>query len=159
MNMRIGIGYDIHRLVEGRELILGGVPIPCEKGLLGHSDADALIHAIMDAILGALALADIGTHFPDTDPAYKGMSSLLLLEKVREMMTAQGYRVGNLDAIIFAERPKMAPHRESMRRNLAQALHADVSAVSIKAGTNEGCDAIGRGEAIACQAVILLEHQ
>lgn len=159
MNMRIGIGYDIHRLVEGRALILGGVPIPCEKGLLGHSDADALIHAIMDAILGALALADIGTHFPDTDPVYKGMSSLLLLEKVREMMTAQGYRVGNLDAIIFAERPKMAPHRESMRRNLAQALQMDVSSVSIKAGTNEGCDAIGRGEAIACQAVILLEHQ
>ncbi len=155
--MRIGIGYDIHRLVEGRKLILGGVQIPCEKGLLGHSDADALIHAVMDAILGALALGDIGKHFPDTDPTYRGISSVKLLEQVCRLMEQQGYRLGNLDAIIFAEKPKMAPHREQMRLNLAQALKADLSAVSVKAGTNEGCDAVGRGEAIACQAVVLLQ--
>ena len=155
--MRIGIGYDIHRLVEGRELVLGGVRIPHDQGLLGHSDADALIHAVMDAILGALALGDIGKHFPDTDPAYRGISSLTLLEHVCRLMEQQGYRLGNLDAIIFAERPKMAPHRESMRQLLAQALKADLGAISVKAGTNEGCDAVGRGEAIACQAVVLLE--
>ena len=136
--MRIGMGYDVHKLVEGRELILGGVKIPYEKGLLGHSDADVLLHAIMDALLGAAALGDIGKHFPDTDPAYKGASSIRLLEHVGELIEKELYVIGNIDATIIAQRPKMAPHIETMRKNVAEALHIDVSQINIKATTEEG---------------------
>ena len=154
---RIGMGYDIHRLVPERPLILGGVDIPFEKGLLGHSDADALIHAVMDSLLGALALGDIGSWFPDSDSQYRGISSMKLLELIFAKVRELGYRLGNLDTVIFCEKPRLAPHRETMRLNLAQSLNADLERVSVKAGTNEQCDAVGRGEAIACQAVVLLE--
>ena len=131
--MRVGMGYDVHKLVEGRDLILGGVKIPYEKGLLGHSDADVLLHAIMDALLGAAALGDIGKHFPDTDPAYKGASSIRLLEEVGRMIDEKLYVIGNIDATIIAQRPKMAPHIEQMRKNVAEALHIEVDQVNIKA--------------------------
>ena len=153
---RIGYGEDIHALVEGRELWLGGVRIPHDKGLQGHSDADALIHAIMDAMLGACALGDIGHLFPDTDPAYRGISSLKLLAEVVRRVREAGFTVGNLDTMILCERPKIAPHRQAMREALAQALGTSIDRVSIKAGTNEGFDASGRGEAIVCKAVALL---
>ena len=133
--MRIGMGYDVHRLVEDRDLILGGVRIPYEKGLLGHSDADVLLHAIMDALLGAAALGDIGKHFPDTDPAYKGASSLKLLEHVGDLIGQELYVISNIDATIIAQRPKMAPHIEEMRENVAKVLHLEVSQVNIKATT------------------------
>ena len=136
--MRIGMGYDVHRLTEGRDLILGGVRIPYEKGLLGHSDADVLLHAIMDAMLGAAALGDIGKHFPDTDPAYKGISSIKLLEHVGELLKKEGYAVGNIDATIIAQRPKMAPHIPAMRENVARALGIEESQINIKATTEEG---------------------
>lgn len=154
--IRIGIGHDIHKLVEGRELWLGGINIPYEKGLLGHSDADALIHAIMDAMLGALALGDIGQYFPDTDPKYKGISSLKLLEYVCSLIAAKGWKLVNLDCIIHCERPKILPHREKMRTVLAKALNTKIDNISIKAGTNEGLDAVGRKEAISCDAAVLL---
>ena len=154
--MRIGIGYDIHRLVEGRKLILGGVEIPFEKGLLGHSDSDVLTHAICDALLGAAALGDIGSHFPDTDPRFKGASSLDMLAHVVELLEQQGYRIANVDSIINAEKPKLAPHIASIRNQLATVLRVDVSQVSVKAKTNEKLDAVGRGEAIAAQAVALI---
>ncbi len=154
--MRIGTGYDVHRLTEGRELILGGVTIPYEKGLLGHSDADVLLHAIMDALLGAAALGDIGTHFPDTDPAYEGISSMTLLSRVGEILTEAGYQVGNLDATLIAQRPKMAPYIPAMRQHVADALSLSLDQVSIKATTEEGLGFTGRGEAIAAQAVALL---
>ena len=154
--MRIGMGYDVHRLVEGRDLILGGVKIPYEKGLLGHSDADVLLHAVMDALLGAAALGDIGRHFPDTDPKYKGISSMKLLEHVGELIEKELYVVGNIDATIIAQRPKMAPHIEQMRANIAEALHLEVSQVNIKATTEEGLGFTGRGEGISAQAVCLL---
>lgn len=154
---RIGLGHDVHRLVGGRRLVLGGVEIPFDRGLLGHSDADALTHAIMDAILGAAALADIGQHFPDRDPAFKDASSLDLLARVVALVAARGFTVGNVDAIIHAEAPRMAPFRDAMRANLARVLGVPVESVSIKAGTNEGLDAVGRAEAIACQAVVLLK--
>ncbi|MFQ3580612.1 MAG: 2-C-methyl-D-erythritol 2,4-cyclodiphosphate synthase [Chloracidobacterium sp.] len=153
---RVGTGYDIHRLVEGRPLILGGVTIPYERGLLGHSDADALAHAITDALLGALALGDIGSHFPDTDPRWANADSLALLRHVVTLVAAQGFEIGNLDASIIAERPKLGPHIPAMRERLATNLQLDPSAVSIKAKTNEGFDAVGRREAIAVQAVVLL---
>lgn len=155
--MRIGMGYDVHRLVEGRDLILGGVKIPYEKGLLGHSDADVLLHAVMDALLGAAALGDIGRHFPDTDPKYKGISSMKLLEHVGELIEKELYVVGNIDATIIAQRPKMAPHIEQMRANIAEALHLEVSQVNIKATTEEGLGFTGRGEGISAQAVAGLE--
>jgi len=154
--MRIGQGYDVHRLTEGRKLILGGVEIPYEKGLLGHSDADVLIHAVMDALLGAAALGDIGQHFPDTDPAYKGASSIRLLEEVGRMIDEKLYVIGNIDATIIAQRPKMAPHIEQMRKNVAEALHIEVDQVNIKATTEEGLGFTGRGEGIASQAICLL---
>ncbi len=154
--VRIGIGYDIHKLVAGRKLILGGVEIPFEKGLLGHSDGDALLHAIADAMLGAAALGDIGRHFPDTDPAHKDADSTVLLAKVAGLIGNKGYRVVNLDANIIAQAPKMAPHIEAMRGRVAEILKADAADVSIKARSNEGLDAIGRGEAIAAQAVVML---
>lgn len=138
--MRIGQGYDVHKLVQGRDLILGGVNIPYEKGLLGHSDADVLVHAVMDALLGAAALGDIGQHFPDTDPAYKGISSIELLKKVGELLDGKGYVVENIDATIIAQRPKLAQFRPQMAANIADALHLDVSRVSVKATTEEGLD-------------------
>lgn len=155
--MRIGHGYDVHRLTEGRKLILGGVDIPYEKGLLGHSDADVLTHAIMDALLGAAALGDIGKLFPDTDPAYAGADSLVLLERVRERLSEAGYRVGNIDATILAQRPKLAPHILQMRANLADRLGIKVDQVSVKATTEEGLGFTGTGEGMAAHAVCLLE--
>ena len=155
--MRVGLGYDVHKLVEGRNLILGGVQIPYEKGLLGHSDADVLLHAIMDALLGAAALGDIGKHFPDTDPKYKGISSIKLLEYVRELIDDELYVVGNVDATIIAQRPKMAPYIEQMRKNVADALAIEVSQVNIKATTEEGLGFTGSGEGISAQAIASLE--
>lgn len=155
--MRIGMGYDVHRLVEGRKLILGGVEIPYEKGLLGHSDADVLIHAIMDALLGAAALGDIGKLFPDTDPAYEGASSLMLMENVGELLRVHGHVIGNIDATVIAQRPKMAPHINQMRRNMADALQIDISQISVKATTEEGLGFTGEGLGIAAEAICLLE--
>ena len=155
--MRIGHGYDVHKLTEGRKLILGGVDIPYEKGLRGHSDADVLTHAIMDALLGAAALGDIGKLFPDNDPAYAGADSLVLLERVGERIAQAGYRVGNIDATILAQRPKLAPHIPQMRANLAHRLGLDVDQVSVKATTEEGMGFTGTGEGMAAHAVCLLE--
>lgn len=155
--MRIGHGYDVHKLTEGRKLILGGVDIPYEKGLLGNSDADVLTHAIMDALLGAAALGDIGKLFPDNDPAYAGADSLVLLERVGERIAQAGYRVGNIDATILAQRPKLAPHIPQMRANLAHRLGLDVDQVSVKATTEEGLGFTGTGEGMAAHAVCLLE--
>lgn len=157
--MRIGNGYDVHALVPGRPLILGGVTIPHSHGLDGHSDADALIHAICDAILGALALGDIGRHFPDTDPAYKGANSLTLLAHVVQLMTDAGYQIGNVDATIIAQAPKMAPHIQAMGDNLARVLGCDGTRVNVKATTHEKMGCLGRGEGIAVQAVCLLEDR
>ena len=156
--MRVGMGYDVHRLTEERKLILGGVEIPWEKGLLGHSDADVLVHAVMDALLGAAALGDIGKHFPDTDPAYKGISSILLLRHVTELLKKNGYAIGNVDATIIAQKPKMAPHIPQMRKNLAQAMGVEEDRINIKATTEEGLGFTGRGEGIASQAICLLEE-
>jgi 2-C-methyl-D-erythritol 2,4-cyclodiphosphate synthase len=153
---RIGIGYDIHRLVEGRKLVLGGVEIPFEKGLLGHSDSDVLTHAICDALLGAAALGDIGTHFPDSDPRWAGASSLDFLARAVELIAGRGYRIANIDATVLAERPKLRPHVQAMRERLASVLRIDVDRVSVKAKTNEGLGSVGRGEAMAAQAVALL---
>lgn len=151
--MRVGFGYDVHRLVEDRELIIGGIKIPYEKGLLGHSDADVLLHAIMDALLGAAALGDIGRHFPDTDPAYKGISSLRLLEHVRELLYQESYQIVNLDATIIAQRPKMAPYIPQMVAQVAKALQIEESQVNIKATTEEGLGFTGSGEGISAQAI------
>ncbi len=156
--MRIGQGYDVHRLVEGRDLILGGVTVPYEKGLLGHSDADVLVHAVMDALLGAAALGDIGQHFPDTDPEYEGISSIALLEKVGALLEEQGYVVENIDATVIAQRPKLAPYRPQMAENIAAALHLEVNQVSVKATTEEGLGFTGTGEGISSQAIALLSH-
>ncbi|MBQ9777587.1 MAG: 2-C-methyl-D-erythritol 2,4-cyclodiphosphate synthase [Clostridia bacterium] len=155
--MRIGHGYDVHRLVEGRALILGGVEIEFEKGLLGHSDADVLTHAVMDALLGAAALGDIGKLFPDSDPTYKGADSLILLRVVGDCLRDAGYRIENIDATVLAQRPKLAPHISQMRQNVAQALLLDVGAVSIKATTEEGLGFTGSGEGMAAHAVCLIE--
>lgn len=155
--MRVGIGYDVHRLVEGRKLILGGVDIPYER-LLGHSDADVLVHAVMDALLGAAALGDIGQHFPDNDPEYKGISSILLLEKVGELLKNHGYRVVNIDSIVIAQRPKLLPYRPQMAENMAKALGIPVGCVSVKATTEEGMGFTGTGDGMASQAVAMLEE-
>ena len=155
--LRIGHGYDVHRLTEGRRLILGGVEVSYEKGLLGHSDADVLTHAVMDALLGAAALGDIGKLFPDTDAAYAGISSILLLERVAERLREAGYAVVNLDATVLAQAPKLAPYRERMRENLARVLVLDASRVSVKATTEEGLGFTGEGLGIAAHAVALLE--
>lgn len=155
--MRVGMGYDVHRLVEGRELILGGVEIPYEKGLLGHSDADVLLHAIMDAMLGAAALGDIGQHFPDTDPAYKGADSMALLRACREKIAEKGYQVHNVDALICAQAPKMAPHISAMREHIAQALETSVDNVNVKATTTERLGFVGDGSGMSAYAVCLLE--
>ena len=154
--MRIGIGYDVHKLVEGRDLIIGGVKISYEKGLLGHSDADVLLHAISDALLGAAALGDIGKHFPDTDPKYKGADSLKLLEEVGRLLDNECYVIENIDATIIAQAPKMRPHIDTMRQNIAEALSIDVSQVNVKATTEEGLGFTGSGEGISSQAICLL---
>lgn len=155
--IRIGTGYDIHKLVSDRRLILGGVEIPHEMGLLGHSDADVLIHAIIDALLGAAALGDIGTHFPDTDEAYRGADSGVLLKKTLELLSESGYGIVNVDASVICQKPKLAPYIITMRENLAAILGLDVSSVSVKAKTNEKLDSVGAGEAIAVHAAALLE--
>lgn len=157
--MRIGQSTDIHKLVSGRKLILGGVDIPSEKGLLGHSDADALTHAVAEAILGALALGDLGHHFPDTDPKWEGVNSLVILEACYEMMDEAGYRIGNVDSLVLIEKPKMAPHIESMRNNFAKALHCDINQISVKATRGEGLGFVGRQEGVLAQAVVLLEEK
>ena len=156
--MRIGHGYDVHRLVEGRRLILGGVEVPFDKGLLGHSDADVLTHAVMDALLGACALGDIGHLFPDSDPAYAGADSLRLLDEVVSRLRQRGHRVGNVDATVLAQAPKLAPYLEQMRRNLAWRLQVPVDAVSVKATTEEGLGFTGTGDGIAAHAVCLVEN-
>lgn len=154
--MRIGMGYDVHRLTEGRKLVMGGVEIPYEKGLLGHSDADVLLHAVMDALLGAAALGDIGKHFPDTDPAYRGISSLKLLSCVGELLEENCFFIENIDATIIAQAPKMRPHIDAMRENIAKTLGIDISQVNVKATTEEGLGFTGNGEGISAQAVCLL---
>ncbi len=156
--MRIGQSIDIHQLVEGRKLILGGVEIPYEKGLKGHSDADVLLHAIIESIIGALGEGDIGKHFPDTDDTYKGISSMVLLEKTYDLMKSKGYHIGNLDSIIMTEQPKMAPHITAMRENVARVLHCDLSQVNIKATRGEKMGFVGRGEGIVSQCVVLIEE-
>lgn len=156
--MRIGMGYDVHRLVPDRDLIIGGVKIPYEKGLLGHSDADVMLHAVMDALLGAAALGDIGKHFPDTDPAYKGISSVKLLEHVGKLIEEKGYIIGNIDATIIAQKPKMAPHIPQMRQNIAKALKISEDQINVKATTEEGLGFTGEGAGISSQAICLLEE-
>lgn len=156
-NIRIGQGYDVHKLVEGRKLILGGVDIPYEKGLLGHSDADVLVHAVMDALLGAAALGDIGRHFPDNSDDFKNISSLILLDRVFHLLKDKGYTTINIDATVIAQRPKLASHIEDMRKNIANALQCDVDQINIKATTEEGLGFTGTGEGIAAQAVCLIE--
>ena len=154
--MRIGLGYDVHKLVEGRPLIMGGVNIPHEKGLLGHSDADVLIHAIMDGMLGALALGDIGKHFPDTDEEYKGADSMKLLKCVNDLINEKGYVVNNIDSIIIAQAPKMAPHIQSMRKNIADVLNTSIDNISVKATTEEGLGFTGTKQGISAQSICLL---
>lgn len=155
--IRVGLGYDVHKLVEGRKLILGGVDIPFEKGLLGHSDADVLLHAITDALFGAAALGDIGSHFPDTDPRYKGADSLKLLEACGKELREHGWKIGNIDAVIVAQRPKLLPHVPQMRENIARALEIAVEQISVKGKTEEGLGFTGSGEGMAVHAVCLIE--
>ena len=154
--MRIGMGYDVHKLVKDRNLILGGVTIPYELGLLGHSDADVLVHAIMDALLGAAALGDIGKHFPDTDDKYKGISSIKLLKHVGQLLKANNFTIGNIDATVICQRPKLAPYREQMVENIAQALEIEKNQVCVKATTEEGLGFTGEGKGISSQAIVLL---
>ena len=156
--MRIGHGYDVHRFAEGRKLILGGVEILYDEGLLGHSDADVLLHAIADSLLGAAALGDIGKHFPDSDEKYKNADSLVLLKRVAELLAQKGYSTVNVDATVIAQAPKLAPHIEKMRQNIAQALGVEVDFVSVKATTEEGLGFTGSYQGIACHAVVLIEH-
>ena len=156
--MRIGQSKDIHKLVEGRPLIIGGVNIPYQKGLLGHSDADVLLHAIIESLIGAMGLKDIGTHFPDTDPKYKGISSLLLLDETYKMLKENGYRIVNIDSLINIEKPKMAPHIDQMRANIAEHLHCDVSQINVKATRGEGLGFVGRGEGAIAYAVCLIDE-
>jgi 2-C-methyl-D-erythritol 2,4-cyclodiphosphate synthase len=155
--MRTGIGYDVHRLVAGRKLVLGGAEIPHEKGLLGHSDADVLVHSVCDALLGAAGLGDIGLHFPDTDPKYKDISSLTLLSQTGDMVRGEGFFIRNIDTIVFAEAPKIGPYRKSMQQNLAAAVNLDPACVNVKATTTEGLGVLGKGEGIAAMCVVLVE--
>jgi 2-C-methyl-D-erythritol 2,4-cyclodiphosphate synthase len=155
--MRVGLGYDVHRLVENRKLILGGVEIPFEKGLLGHSDADVLLHAIMDSLLGACALGDIGSHFPDTDNTFKGISSILLLEQTGKLLSKAGYAINNIDATIIAQKPKMLPHIEQMRENISKALNIDINKINIKATTEEGLGFTGEMLGISSQSIASVE--
>ena len=154
--MRVGLGYDVHKLVEGRKLIIGGVDIPHEKGLLGHSDADVLVHAVMDSIIGALGLGDIGKHFPDTDEKYKGADSIKLLEFVQNLVDEKGYAIGNIDCTIIAQSPKMAPHIVNMRENIAKVLNTSIDNINVKATTEEGLGFTGAKEGIAAQSICLL---
>jgi 2-C-methyl-D-erythritol 2,4-cyclodiphosphate synthase len=156
--MRVGMGYDVHALETGRKLILGGVDVPHDKGLLGHSDADVLVHAIMDSLLGAAALGDIGSHFPDTDDRYKGISSMLLLSKVNDIIKMNGYKIVNIDATIIAQKPKISPFINSMRKNIAECLSMDINDISIKATTTEKLGYEGRCEGITAQSVCLIEN-
>ena len=155
--MRIGLGYDIHRLVGGRKLVLGGVNIPFEKGLIGHSDADVLVHAVCDALLGAAKLGDIGVHFPDTDPGLKDISSIKLLEKTHRMLKDNGFNIINIDSIVFAEMPKVMPFRDEMEKNIAIAIEIDPECVNVKATTTEGLGMIGKGEGIGAMCIALIE--
>lgn len=157
--MRIGMGYDVHQLIENRKLILGGIEIPHFKGLLGHSDADVLVHALMDSLLGAAALGDIGKHFPDNDPQYKGISSIKLLSRVSELIKKQGFHIQNIDATIGAQQPKLAPYIEKMREKIANTLGIKIDQVNIKATTTEGLGFVGQEEGIACYCVCLIENQ
>ena len=157
--LRIGHGYDVHAFAENRRCILGGVDVPCEKGLLGHSDADVLLHAISDSLLGALALGDIGKHFPDTDERYKGADSLVLLKNVCELVNSKGYKVVNIDATVIAQMPKLAPYIDDMRRNIASALKVDVDFISVKATTEEKLGFTGRKEGISAHCVCLVEKE
>lgn len=156
--MRVGIGYDVHKFAEGRKLILGGVEIPYEKGLLGHSDADVLLHAVIESLIGAMGLKDIGTHFSDKDPQYEGISSLKLLDRTWEMLKENGYEVVNIDSLIVIEKPKMAPYIDTMRQNIADHLHCDVSRINVKATCAEGMGFIGNGEGAMAEAVCLIEE-
>lgn len=155
--MRIGIGYDVHKLVEGRKLIIGGVTIPHEKGLLGHSDADVLLHAVCDALLGAAGLGDLGEHFPDSDPKYKGIDSMKILSEVGKKLAKKGLKPSNIDAVVIAEAPKLAPHRDRMKKNIAKALNISLEAVNVKATTEEGLGFTGKKEGIAAWAVVTIE--
>ncbi|MCI5802602.1 MAG: 2-C-methyl-D-erythritol 2,4-cyclodiphosphate synthase [Oscillospiraceae bacterium] len=158
MQIRVGHGYDVHRLTEGRKLILGGVEIPWERGLLGHSDADVLTHAVMDALLGAAALGNIGQHFPDTDPAYEGADSILLLEKTVELLAREGWKVGNIDSTVAAQRPKLMPYLDKMRENIAAACGVPPDRISVKATTEEGLGFTGSGEGMSAHSVCLIER-
>ncbi|MCP4623315.1 MAG: 2-C-methyl-D-erythritol 2,4-cyclodiphosphate synthase [bacterium] len=155
--MNVGIGYDVHKLVAGRKLVLGGVDIPFEKGLLGHSDADVLVHAVCDALLGAAAMGDIGLHFPDTDPQFKNIASLKLLAGTKALINGKGFTIGNIDATIFAEAPKLGPYRQKIKENLASTVEVDPGCINIKATTTEGLGYIGRGEGIGAMSVALLK--
>ncbi|MBS4900194.1 MAG: 2-C-methyl-D-erythritol 2,4-cyclodiphosphate synthase [Clostridiales bacterium] len=155
--MRVGMGYDVHKLVEGRPLIIGGVEIPYESGLLGHSDADVLLHAVTDSILGAAALGDIGKHFPDTDPAYKGADSLVLLKEAVRIVSEAGFRIVNIDSTIIAQRPKMRPYIDDMRANIARAAGIDISCINVKATTEEGLGFTGKGEGISSQSICMID--
>ncbi len=155
--MRIGMGYDVHRLVEGRKLVLGGVTIPFDKGLLGHSDADVLVHAVCDALLGAAGLGDIGLHFPDTDPEYKDVSSIKILAKTYELISGKGFTIMNLDSTIFAYAPKLSPYRDAMQKNIARAIEIEPDRVNVKATTFEGLGMIGKGEGIGAMCVALID--
>lgn len=157
--MRIGHGYDVHKFAQGRKLILGGVDIPCDEGLLGHSDADVLFHAVSDALLGAAALGDIGKHFPDTDPRFKGMDSGLIIKSVTALLFEHGYRVVNIDTTVIAQRPKLSPHIEQMRRNIAEYVGIDTDCVSVKATTEEGLGFTGQCQGMAAHAVCLIERR
>ncbi len=156
--MRIGIGHDIHRLVFGRKLVLGGVTIPFEKGLLGHSDADVLVHAVCDALLGAAGLGDIGLHFPDTDHEFKNIHSIRLLAKTYEMISSKGFAISNVDSTIFAEAPKLFPYREAMQKNIAEAIQIEPNRINVKSTTSEGLGMIGKGEGIAAMCIVLLRE-
>lgn len=155
--MRIGQSRDIHKMVEGRDLIIGGVKIPYEKGLLGHSDADVLLHAIIESLIGAMGLKDIGTHFPDTDPQYEGISSLVLLDKTYELLQNNDYHIVNIDSLIMIEKPKMAPFIDEMRKNIAEHLHIDIDQINVKATRGEGLGFVGRGEGVMAESVCLIE--
>ena len=155
--MRIGMGYDVHRLVEGRKLVLGGVTIPFDKGLLGHSDADVLVHALCDALLGAAGLGDIGLHFPDTDPEYKDVASIKILAKTYELISGKGFTIMNLDSTIFADAPKLSPYRDAMQKNIARAIEIEPDRVNVKATTFEGLGMIGKGEGIGAMCVALID--
>ena len=158
MQTRIGLGYDVHRFIEGRPLVLGGIEVPHDRGLLGHSDADVLVHALMDAILGAMRDGDIGSHFPDCDPAYEGCCSVDLLRHVAALMRAAGWRLVDADTVLTLETPKISPHRDRIRARMAEALDVDIDAIGLKATTTEGLGAIGRSEGVAAYAVVLLER-